>query len=185
MARPIYVDLDDTLITSKTDRKGNVVEIFPRPGVDAFLGKLSKHGDLFLLTHATTPHVENAFMALGPITNVFSGIISREVMQPVIDQIDYLLTNYNLTDEERAAAYRSLSPLAPRGFVFDDQPVGSLLYMYKTASIGARPSDWIQVPAFTQPGKRDAHLDRAYQEYRSRAAGPHAVLSGRRASVAG
>ena len=61
MGRPIYVDLDATLIDSDVDERGNVIRIHARPGADQFLGNLSKHGDLFLLTHAMRPHVKNAF----------------------------------------------------------------------------------------------------------------------------
>lgn len=182
MGRPLYSDLDETLITSRVDRRGNVLEIFPRPGASEFIRKLSRHGDLFLLTHATRPHVENAFRALGPAARLFSGVISREDLEPVIEQVEYLLANPSLTDEERAMLYREIRPLAPRGFIFDDQAVDSIYYLYKTAATGGRPSDWIRVPAFTRD-PRDRALETAYQEYISRAGGQHAVL-GRRARKA-
>lgn len=183
MGRPIYVDLDDTLITSVTDGDGDVIEIVPRPGVNSFLGKLSRHGNLFLLTHAMTPHVDDAFRALGSVTRMFTGVISRETMEPVIEQVDYLLENPDLTADQKLALYNEIVPIVPRGVVFDDQPVGSQLYLYKAASVGASPEDWIQVPPFKLTTRRDRHLEGAYREYRMRAGGKHAALSARRVTA--
>jgi hypothetical protein len=184
MGRPIYVDLDQTLIDSAMDRYGGVTKIYPRPGVDEFLKKLSRHGDLFLLTHAMRPHVEDAFQAIGPSVQLFQGVISREDMAPVIEQIEYLLGNMSLTPDERAMLYREVPPLAPRGFIFDDQPVGSELYLIKTATVGARPADWVQVKPFHR-SPDDHGLETAYQEYRRRAVGPHITMAGRALRVTG
>lgn len=185
MARPIYVDLDATLIDSDVDSRGNVTQIYPRPGVDKFLKNLSRHGDLFLLTHAMRPHAEEAFRVIGAPTKLFKGVISREDMEPIIEMIGYLVNDPKLTEQERGFLYQEIEPLAPRGYVFDDQPVGSELYLIKSATIGARPSDWIQVKPFNHRSTSSQELKRAYQEYLRRAAGPHAVLSGRAVRVTG
>lgn len=186
MGRPIYVDLDATLIDSSVDRYGNVAKIFPRPGVREFLNKLSSHGDLFLLTHAMRPHVEDAFREIGSPTKLFQGVISREDMAPIIEQVECLLSNRALNEEERSMLYHEIKPLAPRGFVFDDQQVGSELYLIKSATIGGRPRDWIQVKPFQHPSKgRDRELERAYQEYRQRALGATPVMAGQAMKVFG
>jgi hypothetical protein len=182
MARPIYVDLDATLIDSSY--RGDVARIYPRPGIGEFLGKLSKHGDLFLLTHAMRPHVKSAFREIGRPARLFQGVISREDMEPVIEQVEYLFQNSALTQDERAMLYQEIAPLAPRGFVFDDQAVGSELYAIKAATVGARPTDWIQVKPFRR-SPDDRELERAYREYRRRMEGTHAILSGRAFQVTG
>jgi len=184
MGRPIYIDLDNTLIDSEVDERGNVIVIYPRPGVSRFLEKISKRGDLFLLTHALKPHVNNAFRAVGKPMKLFQGVISREDMAPIIEQIEYIVGDPRLTMEERGMLYQEIQPIMPRGYIFDDQPVGSELYLVKTATVGARPSDWIKVKAFKQGATAGDELERAYQEYLRRAAGPHTVLSGRARRVA-
>ena len=179
MGRPIYVDLDATLIDSDVDERGNVIRIHARPGADQFLGNLSRHGDLFLLTHAMRPHVKNAFRVIGKPSRLFVDVISREDMAPIIEMIDFLIKDERLTPEEKGLLYNEIQPIAPRGYIFDDQPVGSDLYLYKTTSVGARESDWIQVRPFRRGRTGGRELDRAYQEYLRRAGGPHAVMSGR------
>lgn len=183
MGRPLYVDLDETLIASSV--RGGDVKIYPRPGVQKFLEQLSRHGDLFLLTHATRPHVEDAFKALGPVSGIFQGVVSREDMEPIIEQIDYIVQDPRLTMAERGMLYQEIQPIMPRGYVFDDQPVGSELYLIKSAVVGARPKDWIQVKAFKRGVTAGQELKRAYQEYRRRVAGPHTALSGRAVRVTG
>lgn len=180
MGRPIYVDLDATLIDSDTDSQGNVIAIYPRPGVDRFLEKISRHGDLFLLTHAMQSHVKNAFRAIGKPARLFQGVISREDLAPIIEQVDYLTGDPRLTVEDRGMLYQEIQPIMPRGYIFDDQPVGSDLYLIKTASVGARPNDWIKVKPFKHERTGGQELDRAYQEYLRRSGGSRApVLSGR------
>lgn len=186
MGRPIYVDLDATLIDSDVDELGNVTHIEARPGAAQFLQKLSKHGDLFLLTHAMRSHVKNAFRAIGKSSRLFTDVISREDMEPVIEMIDFILGDERLTMDEKGMLYQEIEPMAPRGYVFDDQPVGSELYLYKTATVGARPSDWIQVKPFKRGRTGGQELERAYQEYLRRSGGATAsILSGRAIRVTG
>lgn len=186
MGRPIYVDLDATLIDSEVDVLGNVTKIHARPGAGRFLEKLSRHGDLFLLTHAMRDHVKNAFRVLGKPTKLFLDVISREDMAPVIEQVDYLLKDHRLTTAECGMLYQEIVPIAPRGYIFDDQDVGSYLYLIKTAAVGARPKEWIQVKAFQHGATSGNALETAYQEYVRRAMGPHtAALAGRRSRHTG
>lgn len=185
MGRPLYVDLDQTLITSDVDELGNVIAIYPRPGVGKFLEKLSKHGDLFLLTHAMKPHVKNAFRAVGKPMKLFQGVISREDMAPIIEQIEYIVGDPRLTVEERGMLYQEILPIMPRGYIFDDQAIGSELYLIKTATVGARPSDWIKVKAFKRGATAGDGLERAYQEYLRRTVGSHTIISGRAVRVTG
>lgn len=185
MGRPLYVDLDNTLIDSEVDELENVLAIYPRPGVGKFLDKLSRHGDLFLLTHAMKPHVKNAFRAVGKPMKLFQGVISREDMAPIIEQLDYIVNDPRLTMEERGMLYQEIQPIMPRGYVFDDQAIGSDLYLLKSATVGARPSDWIQVKAFKHGATTGNALERAYQEYLRRSVGSHTILSGRARRVSG
>lgn len=186
MGRPLYVDLDATLIDSDVDEHGDVIAIHPRPGVDRFLKKLSRHGDLFLLTHAMRPHVKSAFRAIGRSSQVFVDVISREDMAPIIEQLDYLANDPRLTPEERGLLYYEINPIAPRGYIFDDQKVGSDLYLLKTAVVGATEKDWIQVRPFKRGRTGGQELERAYQEYLRRSGGRHVgVLSGRAIRVTG
>jgi hypothetical protein len=185
VGRPIFVDLDQTLIDSDVDGLGNVTAIYPRPGVGHFLGKLSGRGDLFLLTHAERPHVKNAFRAIGKPAKLFQGVISREDMSEIVEQIEYIFQDPKLTDEERRMIYQEIQPIMPRGYVFDDQPIGSELYLIKAAAVGARPSDWVQVKAFKRNGAVDHELERAYQEYLRRSMGSRTILSGRARRVTG
>lgn len=181
MGRPIYVDLDSTLIDSDVDAQGNVVKIHARPGAGRFLEKLSRHGDLFLLTHAMRDHVKNAFRVLGKPAKLFLDVISREDMAPIIEQVDYLLKDPRLTPAECGMLYQEIAPIAPRGYIFDDQEVGSYLYLIKTAAVGARPKEWIQVKAFKHGTTSGHALENAYEDYRGRAMGPHTTtLAGRR-----
>jgi len=181
VGRPLYVDLDSTLIDSDVDLIGNVTKIHARPGAGRFLEKLSGQGDLFLLTHAMRDHVRNAFRVLGKPSKLFLDVISREDMAPIIEQVDYLLKDVRLTAEERGMLYQEISPIAPRGYIFDDQAVGSYLYLVKTATVGARPKEWVQVKAFQHGATTRNGLENAYQEYLRRAMGPHTTtLAGRR-----
>lgn len=180
MKQKLFVDLDDTLIASVVDDQGNVTEIVPRPGADDFLIKLSKHGDLYLLTHATRPHVRDAFKALGPISRIFEAVISRENMRPIIEQLEIIDRSADLTDAEREFLYEEIEPIFQKGFIFDDQPVGSELYWIKTLAIGATQDDWIRVRAFTDYAVARSGLDRAYAEYRRRASGGRMMAGSRR-----
>jgi len=179
--RPVlWIDLDDTLITSIMDDDDNIIEIVPRPGVEDFLRKLSRHGDLYLLTYATRPHVRDAFKALGPISKIFKAVVSRESLRPIIEQIEIISKDPDLTADERVILYDEIQPIYEKGFIFDDQRVDSDLYWIKTLAVGAEEDDWIRVKPFRDYATAKSELDRAYAEYRRRAAGGRMMAGARR-----
>jgi hypothetical protein len=186
MGRPIYVDLDATLIDSDVDELGNVVHIEARPGAAQFLQKLSKHGDLFLLTHAMRPHVKNAFRVIGKSSKLFVGVISREDMEPVIEQIDYIVNDPRLTDEEKGMLYQEIRPLSREGMSSTISPWDPSSTFSRPRTVGAKPNDWIKVRPFKRGRTGGQELDRAYREYLRRSGGESAaVLSGRAIRVTG
>lgn len=163
----IYVDLDETLIANVV-RGGEVVDILPRPGVGWFLRTLSQHGDLWLLTAAHSSHAKRALKKIGPDAKRFKGILTREDMEPVEEQIAVVLETHGLTNEQRMALWEEIKPIAIPGVMFDDFPVGSALWAMKSKSIGIDESKWIQVEPY-YPGKADRQgLKNAYSEFVAR-----------------
>jgi len=177
----IYVDLDETLIANVV-RHGEVVDILPRPGVSWFLRTLSQHGELWLLTAAHSSHAKRALKKIGPDAKRFKGIITREDMEPVEEQIAVVLETPGLTDEQRIALWEQIKPIAKPGIMFDDFPVGSSLWAVKSKSIGIDENKWIQVDAYL-PGKMDRQgLKNAYSEFVARF-GSQGLNLGRRERV--
>lgn len=163
----IYVDLDETLIANVV-RGNQVVEILPRPGVGWFLRTLSQHGDLWLLTAAHSSHAKRALKKIGNEAKRFKGIITREDMEPVEEQIAVVLETPGLTDEQRRALWNEIKPIAKPGIMFDDFPVGSPLWAMKSKSIGIDENKWIQVDPY-YPGQVDRQgLKNAYSEFVAR-----------------
>ncbi len=164
---PIYVDLDETLIYSDD------TAIYPRPGAAEFLRRLAGHGDVYILSHATLRHVQRALPYLGRGSEYLSGIFTREDLQPVIDQLDFLAsTTLPKADLERLRA--SIKPLFPAGVIFDDQPVGSDPYLIKSTALGIGGDMWIQVPADTRVNQNDDALKKAYKKFHRRFVGANA-----------
>jgi hypothetical protein len=164
----IYTDLDNTLVNPVTDPEGNVTAILPRPGVQEFIDKLARDGQLWMLTAAVREHAERAMSILWPASKKFKGVLSREDMAPVEEQLGVVLEEPGLTDEERRNLYREIRPIAPPGAMFDNYPVGSSIYLLKAASIGIKPDQWIEVEHFGD-GKMDrGGLKKAYTEFRRR-----------------
>lgn len=165
----IYVDLDETLIANVLDRSGNSVKIIPRPGVGWFLRSLSYHGDVWLLTAANRAHAKGALRKLGPDAKHFKGILTREDMKPIEEQLDVLETP-GLSDEVRLELWNSIIPIAPPGVMFDDFEVGSSMWAMKSKAIGISEDEarWIQVEAYL-PGSPDREgLKKAYAEFAAR-----------------
>lgn len=141
---PIYVDLDDTLVTSDLDRMGNVTRIHARPGAGMFLRELSRYGEPVLLTHALRAHVDDARRALGRAARYLTGVISREDLEPVSLQLAVIHMAPRSRDRYRRLL-AAVEPIAMEGVVFDDMPVDSPLYELKAAAVGIGPELWIQV----------------------------------------
>ncbi len=165
----IYVDLDETLVGNILDADGNSVGIVPRPGAQWFLRTMANHGSLWLITAATAEHARQALKKLGREAKLFKGIITRETMKPVAEQIEVVLETPGLTDEQRLTLWKEIMPIAEPGIVFDDFPVGSSLWAMKSKSIGMEDEDkWIAVAPYF-PGSPDQQgLKRAYSEFISR-----------------
>jgi hypothetical protein len=177
----IYLDLDETLIANVVDSTGNVVQIIPRPGVGWFLRTMAQHGSLWLLTAAHSSHAKRALRKLGPEAKLFKGILTREDMEPIEEQIAVVLKTPGLTDEQRLDLWEEIKPIARPGIMFDDFPVGSSMWAMKSKAIGTSPDEekWIQVESYF-PGKADRQgLKRAYAEFVSRF-GNHGAELGRR-----
>lgn len=165
----LYVDLDETLIANVLDRAGNTIQIIPRPGVGWFLRMLSHHGDVWLLTAGNRAHVREAFRKLGPDAKYFKGVLTREDMAPIVEQLEVLETP-GLSDEIRIELWDSIVPIALPGVMFDDFEVGSEIWAMKSKSIGTSEDEakWIQVEAY-YPGSADRQgLKRAYSEFAAR-----------------
>lgn len=160
---PLYVDLDATLIHSEEDRDGEF-RIYPRPGADRFLKRLARHGDVYILSHATLPHVQDALPYLGDGAAYLSGIITREDLKPVIDELNRLESE-RLPRPERERRRAGIEPIVPPGVIFDDQPVDSVYYRIKATAMGIGPGMWIQVPAYVRPMRDDDALERAYRKF--------------------
>jgi hypothetical protein len=164
MARLIFVDIDETMISAQM-RRGGELSITKRPGVDQFIRSLSGHGELYVLSHATRDHVLNALEVIGDSSRSFQGILSREDLKPVIDQLDIIFSEPGLSNLERDRLVMEIPPIAPRGVMFDDFPPKSEMYAIKATALGIDERHWIQVEAFNDLKPDRGGLGKAYQEY--------------------
>lgn len=164
----LYVDLDETLIANVINDEGDVVNIIPRPGVQWFLRMLALHGDLWLLTAANELHARRALYLLGPESKLFKGMITREMMKPVEEQIVMIRNAEGLTDEQRQDLLLLIKPIAKPGVMFDDFPVGSDVWAMKSRTIGIDESKWIQVEPFYYLEPERQGLKKAYSEFVAR-----------------
>lgn len=177
----IYLDLDESLIGNTLGPEGNSIQIHPRPGASWFIRTMAQHGDLWLLTMAAEEHARRALRKLGPEAKRFKGMITREDLQPIEDQVDVVL-DPSISEEVRRELWDQIKPIAPPGIMFDDFPVGSKMYAVKSKAIGIDPDRWIQVEGY-YPGFPDHQgLKRAYSEFVSRF-GAQGSLMGRRRVV--
>jgi hypothetical protein len=161
---PIYTDLDETLIRSDVDARGNITRIFPRPGAGRFLKRLSEISQVYILSYAMRSHVQDGLAAIGPEADVISGIISREDLKPVIDELDRIAWEDTLPGG-RVHQISKVPAIAPQGVIFDDQPVGSWYYLVKSTAVGVGSGMWIRVPAFRKGHPDPDALDRAYRKF--------------------
>lgn len=172
MRKPIYSDMDNVLIAPVLDRvTGDAVDLIIRPGVNEFLGNLSRYGDLCLLTAASAAWAKKVLGRLGPVTRLFKNVVTREDMDPINQQIDIVETSKGLTDADREELSREIKPILPPGVIFDDFPVGSRMYKLKgfaTGIVYLNPSLWVQVEEFNQDGVDNGGLEKAYREFKKR-----------------
>lgn len=177
----LYSDLDNTLIWNVTDQEGNVTAMLPRPGVGSFLEKLSRDGELWMLTAADPSHAERAMSVLHPYSKLFKGVLTRRDMEPVWEQLDIIFNDPLLDLETRWHLWGEVKPIAPRGVMFDDYPVGSGMFALKAASIGIGPDEWIEVEHFGEDKPDRGGLRKAYAEFRRRF--PTMMMSGRKLAL--
>lgn len=165
----IYVDLDQTLITSDIDQwTGEVKRIYPRVGVQEFLEHLAPFGQIWILTKATRPHLERAMRKLGPdVAKLVSGAITREDMEPVEDKVEAILTA-PISSASKRALMLQVKPIFPRGVIFDNEPAGDQSYILKTTVVGAGPSEWIEVEPFDIGVPDLGGLERAFSKFLQR-----------------
>lgn len=181
MALPLYVDLDGTLaVTEQRFLRSDLVHI--RPNADKFLRSLGDHGPVFILSHATLPHVERCLDLIPGSRDLLSGIFSREDLQPVEEIVDEIMQGSPwLTERQVEMLEGRIVPIAPPGVVFDDQPVGSYYYVLKSSAIGIGPRLWIKVQSYSKPNPKDEGLARAYTKFRNTFVEPSVLgLSGPR-----
>lgn len=182
----IYVDLDQTLANPIISPSGDVVRIEPRPGAAWFLRNLKRHGEPWLLTMGSRAHAERSLDVLGPsVKGALQGVIAYEDIAPIEEQIQVAVSSPGLTDDDRLALWRSISPIAPKGVVFDDFSADSAMFVVKSTAVGIGAEWWIQVEPFTTRRPDRGGLRKAYAEFVSRFVGPTtpAMGRGRRAVV--
>lgn len=182
MARLIFVDIDETMISAQTRRDGEL-SITKRPGVDQFIHSLSSHGELYILSHATRDHVLNALETIGSSSRTFQGILSREDLKPVLDQLEIIFSEPGLSSLERDRLVMEIPPIAPRGVMFDDFPPRSEMYTIKATALGIDERHWIQVAPFNDLKPDRGGLEKAYQEYLRRFSRVGIAGGARRASL--
>ncbi len=165
----LYTDLDNVLINPVMGGPflEDVVRIEKRPDAEWFIEKLSRRGELWLLTSSMEVHARRALRVLGPVARRFSGVITREDLSFVEAQIRVVM-DARVAEEERAELWSLVRPIAPRGPVFDDFPVGSDMFILKSTAVGIGPEGWIEVEPFTTERPDRGGLRRAYAEFRAR-----------------
>ena len=175
----LYTDMDETLIGPVRNHvdpdfmSGFVV----RPGVGEFLDALSDHGDVVVLTAASREWADHVIPQL-PRFKVIKDVVTREDMIPIAEQI-HVIEESGTPPFIREELYREVMPLFPTGFMFDDFPVGSEMWRYKSLAAGIPENRWIRVERFTPELPDRGGLRKAYREFLKRKKAWSAGLSGR------
>jgi hypothetical protein len=158
-----YIDLDETLLTGVETVSGLMPRV--RPDAGWFLRMMSTHCDLWLLTRANKAWAEEGLQAIGPTASVFVGMISREDLLPIQEQIEVIF-NAGLSENETDALLREIPPIAPAGVIFDDFQIGSFMYWIKALAVGIGEYQWIQVEEFSKKSPDRGGLHKAYLEFK-------------------
>lgn len=163
----IYCDNDNTLTAPEWSPTGGneIVNILVRPKAEWFLEQLSKHGEIYIITAATKDYAEKALSRLGEARKLIKGVISREDMLPVSNQIVDIECDPNLEWIEKVNKYNKIDPLFPEGYLFDDYPTGGWLYKLKAKVVGIDESKWIKVKPFGPNDPDDGGLEKAFAEF--------------------
>jgi hypothetical protein len=182
----IYVDLDNTLANPVLGGPSgdDVIRIEPRPGAAWFLRNLQRHGEPWLLTAGSFAHARRSLAILGPsVERRLQGVIPYESLGPIEKQIK-MAVSPDLSDQDRFELWRAIEPIAPKGVVFDDFPVGSTMFVLKAKAVGIGPQWWIRVEPFTTEQPDQGGLRKAYAEFVSRFVVPQGpTMAGRRVAV--
>jgi len=174
----IYVDLDETLIANDVDPWSGIVRrIYARPGAHEFLSHLQSYGQVWLLTRAEMGHVDRALQKLGDAAELLKGIISREDLTTIYDQVEAIL-EAPISDTSKLGLLSRVKPLFPRGIIFDNDEPYSDSYWIKTKAVGVGFDQWIEVDPFTVEGPDLGGLERAFSKFLSCCAGRPMQLSG-------
>lgn len=164
MSRPrAYIDMDETLLTGVETTRGLMPRM--RPDAGLFLRMISAHCDLWLLTMASREWAEEGMRAVGPTSSVFVGMITREDLLPIEEQIAVIF-NSGLSEAETKALLGEVQPIALQGVIFDDFPVGSWMYWIKSLAVGIGPEQWMQVDKFSKDHPGRGGLMKAYEKFR-------------------
>lgn len=157
----IYVDLDETLITSTLDENGFVTGMFVRPWAREFLRKLAKRGSVHLLSMGSKPHVDRAIKLLYPESEIFESVTTREDLKEIEGVVETLL-DPSLERDQAQLIWNMIKPILSKGIMFDDQGYDSFVYAVKSAALGIDESSWIRVKAYERPDPEDDGLRKAY-----------------------
>lgn len=166
--KKIYVDLDDTLVTSEIDPwRGTVRRIYPRRDAADFLNSLSLYGPVTILTRAEVGHAEDALRKLGDAESLVHDVVTLEDLQPVEDQVQAIM-EAPISNTRKLALLGRIRPILPRGWIFDDQPVASDSYYVKSKATGSYEYDWIRVEPFTLDHPDARGLRKAFLAFEER-----------------
>lgn len=167
----IYVDLDDTLVTSEIDpQTGFATRIHPRPGAYEFLEHLSEFGPVRILTRAQRGHANLALSKLGEAAGFITETITRDQMGPVEDQLEAIFSA-PISEESKRVLVRKVKPIFPKGVIFDNDEPWSDGYLLKTKSTGAGFDEWIQVEPFDLETPDLGGLEKAFSKFLERRPG--------------
>lgn len=172
MAKPLYSDLDETLlysIWSGTEQKPVLDGFVARPGAREFLENMARYGPVGIVTFASKGYAENAVDFLGVRDILDMGVTAWEDLEPVHLAIQtWLQRNPRMTHAE---ILKRVDPILPKGVLFDNEPVGSVYFQVKSVAAGIDASWWIKVPPFDLVHPDAGGLAKAFGDFERRFVG--------------
>lgn len=149
MGSIIYSDLDQTLgysIWEGPEDDQRLVEFIVRPGAARFLEGLARHGTPHLLTLASRDYALEALAQIG--SDLVAGVFAREDLEPVIEDLRLTVAAAPRRQWTVKDFQRVVSPILPRGPIFDNEPLESEYHLVKAVATGVPTSYWNEVPPF-------------------------------------
>jgi hypothetical protein len=164
----LYTDMDETLIgpVRSPSNPDFMTDFIVRPWVGEFLRALAGHGDVIVLTAASKEWADQVLPEL-PGSDVIRGVVTREDLAPIADQMA-VIESHLAPPSVRERLYGEVAPILPTGFMFDDFPVGSEMWRYKSLAAGIPDQRWIKVEKFTPSVPDRGGLEKAYNEFLKR-----------------